>query len=255
MKSLRSVLMLVISVALIGCSTPATRGADTSRPSEPVPMIGNGMVVDDIRLGNAIECAPDPDCATRLELAKAAAIVRHGIAPDSIGAARFYMTYIPPGAALGAGGGEVVVFDLEDGSHAAVLTYCMDSCIVVAPQPVQPLTLESPVDHGPLVDPLVKAPRDCASSDHPTCDEALKIAIAAATADRFLAPDAIADAHYYVTYVTPDSPEAAASKAEYIFDFYIAGAHEPQSETAIGVYCGPGPCQVVSSRPTDVPTR
>jgi hypothetical protein len=216
-------------------------------------VIGTGTVVDDIRVGNVTECAPDPDCATRLKLAKAAAIARHGLAPDSIGAARFYGTYIPPGATLGSGGGRVVVFDLDDGSHAAVLTYCMDTCFVVAPQPVQPLTLESPADHGPLVDPLVDAPLDCDSPDHPTCNEALKVAIAAATADGFLAPDTIAGAHYYVVYVTPDSPAAAASKAEYI-DVYIAGPDDTQAETAIGIYCGPGPCQVVSSRPAVAPT-
>jgi hypothetical protein len=216
-------------------------------------MLANGAVVDNIRVGIAIECATDPDCATRVTLAKAAAIERHGVARAAIGAAQFYMPYVAPGATLGSGGGAIVVFDLDDGSQAAVYTYCMDTCIVVSPQPVQPMTLESRGDHGPLVDPLVEAPLDCNSQDHPTCNEAVRVAIAAATTNGSLVPDTIADAHYYVIYITPDSPEETATKAEYVVDLYISGAHDPLAETAIGVYCGSGPCQVVSSQPTDQP--
>jgi hypothetical protein len=216
----------------------------------PAPL-SNGAVVDGIRVGNRIECAPDPDCPTRLALAKAAVIERHDVAPGAIGAAHFYMPYIPPGAVSGSGGGKIVVFDLEDGSQAAVHTFCMNDCIVVPPQPVQPPTLESPVDHGPLVDPLVQMPAECSSADHPTCDEAVQVAIDTASANGFLTPDNLAEAHYYVINVPPGS--AAASNAEYIVDIYIPGAHGPVAEIAIGVYCGSGPCQVVSTDPIEQP--
>jgi hypothetical protein len=74
----------------------------------------------------------------------------------------------------------------------------------------------------------------------------VRVAIDTATSNGFLTPGTIDDAHYYVTYVTPDSPEAGASKAEYIVHIYIAGEHETLAETAIGVRCGAGPCQAVS---------
>jgi hypothetical protein len=180
-----------------------------------------------------------------LTIAKAAAAERHGLSSSAIGAAHFYVPYVPPGATLGSGGSLIVVFDLDDGSQAAVDTFCMDTCFVVAPQPVQPLTLEDTGDHGPLVDPFVEAPITCASADHPTCDQAVRVAIDSATADRFLTPDSIADAHYYVVYVGPDSPAAAATETGYIVDIYIAGDHGVLAERAIGVACGSGPCQVV----------
>jgi hypothetical protein len=243
----RSILVVALSL-LLACSPrlaipELTPGQSARAPAmNPAPLT-NGSVVDGIRVGKPIECAPDPDCPTRLALAKAAAIKRHDIAPTAIGPAHFYMPYIPPGATSGSGGGKIVVFDLEDGSQAAVHTFCMDGCFVMSPQPVQPLTLESPADHGPLVDPLVQTPANCSSAERPTCNEAVQVAIDTATANGFLTPDRIADAHYYVVNVPPGS---AASKAEYIVDIYIPGAHGPLAETAIGVYCGSGPCQVVS---------
>ena len=243
-------MVFVLTLTLAGCSRLAALAGASPGASEPQQVLANGDVVDGIRIGNASGCAVDPDCATRLSLAKAAAIARHGLAPTSIGAAQFFMPYVTPGATLGSGGGVIVVFDLDDGSRAAVYTYCFDTCLVVSPQPVRPLTAESPGDHGPLVDPLVQAPLDCSSDDHPTCNEAVRVAIASATTSGFLAPDSIADAHYHVTYVNPDSPEAAASKAEYIVDLYIAGAHETLAETAIGVSCGSLPCHVVSPQPS-----
>ena len=248
------ILVLVLSLMLAGCSprlaipedeAPATTG--TSPAVTHVTPLANGTVVDGIRVGAAVECAPDPDCPTRLALAKAAAIERHDVAPSAIGAAHFYMPYIPPGATLGGGGSTIVVFELEDGSQAAVHTHCFDDCIVVGLQPVQPLTLEGTSDHGPLVDPLVQMPPNCSSAEHPTCDEAVQVAIDTASANGFLTPANIAEAHYYVINVSPGSVEAAATKAEYIVDIYIAGAHGPLAETAIGVYCESGPCQVVSS--------
>jgi hypothetical protein len=238
--------MFALTLMLIGCSLLETLERAAPEGSVPQNGLSNGTVVDGIRVGNAIDCNADPDCATRVTLAKAAVIERHRLASAALGAANFYMPYIPPGATRGGGGGAIVVFDLEDGSQAAVYTYCMDGCFVVPPQPVVPLTPENPVDHGPLVDPLVLAPRDCGSSDNPTCNEAVQLAIDTATANGFLVPDTIADAHYYVINVTPGTPEAAASRAEYIVDVYIAGAHDVLAETAIGVYCGSGPCHVVS---------
>lgn len=249
---LNSLVVFTLSATLIGCSRAETPAGAVPQATEGPQTLANGTVVDNIRVGTSIECAPDPDCTTRVTLARAAAIERHGLAPNAIGAAHFFMPYIPPGATLGAGGSKIVVFDLDDGSQAAVNTFCMDTCYVVSPQPVQPLTLEGTSDHGPLVDPLVEAPRDCASADHPTCDEAVQVALDSATTNGFLAPDTKAEAHYYVIYIAPDSPEAAASKSEYIVDIYIAGEHDVLAETAIGVYCGSGTCQVVSS--TDLPT-
>jgi hypothetical protein len=243
----RSILVAALSL-LLACSPRLAIPELTPGQSAPAAIdsapLTNGTVVDGIRVGVRIECAPDPDCPTRLALAKAAAIERHAIAPSAFGPAHFYMPYIPPGAVLGSGGGKIVVFDLQDGSQAAVYTHCMTDCLVVAPQPVQPPTLESPVDHGPLVDPLVQSPVVCSTADHPKCDEAVQVAIDTATANGFLEPDRIAEAHYYVITVPPGSA-AAASKTEYIVDIYIPGAHDPLAETAIGVYCGSGPCQVV----------
>jgi hypothetical protein len=243
--------VIALLLILIGCSRQPAASPETTRPGQ---VLANGSVVDDIRVGVPIECpATDPECETRLALAKEAAIARHGLVPTAIGAAHFYMTYLAPGAAYGSGGDAIVVFDLDDGSKAAIRTVCFDGCFVVEPQPVRPLTLEPAIDHGPLVDPFVEAPVECASADHPTCSEAVKVAIATASEDGFLAPDTIADAHYYVTFLPPDSPAAAAMKAEYLVDIYIAGDHDLLAETAIAVSCGSGPCQVVSSTDTSIP--
>jgi hypothetical protein len=108
-------------------------------------------------------------------------------------------------------------------------------------------------DHGPLVDPLVEKPADCASADHPTCDEAVAAAIAAATKSGFLAPPNIADTHYYVTSVPPDAAGAPAMRVEYVVDMYVAGPHDVLAERAFGVSCHSGPCQVVWSRDTSMP--
>jgi hypothetical protein len=248
---LHSLTVLGLSLALIGCSRLETSAGATPQAAEPEQVLANGTVVDDIRVGLATECVTDPDCEKRLTLAKDAAIERHGLAPSAIGEARFYWPYLPPGAARGSGGFRIVVFDLDDGSQAAVTTFCMHDCIVMDPQPVQPPTLEGTSDHGPLVDPLVETPPDCASADHPSCNEAVKVAIENATATGFLSADLIADAHYYVTLVPPDVPVSAASKVEYIVDIYIAGPQDVLGETAIGVYCGSEPCQVVTLLPAD----
>lgn len=250
----RSLLVLALSLILIGCSRLPAAGEASPETTLPRQVLANGSVVDDIRVGIPIECpATDPECETRLTLAKEATIARHGIAPTAIGAAHFYMTYLAPGAAYGSGSDAIVVFDLDDGSQAAIQTVCFDGCFVVEPQPLRPPTLEPAIDHGPLVDPFVEAPVDCASADHPTCNEAIKVAIASANEHDFLAPETVADDHYYVIFLPPDSPEAAATKAEYIVDIYVAGDHDLLAETAIAVYCGSGPCQVVSSTDTSRP--
>ena len=217
-------------------------------------MLANGSVVDDIRIGGPIDCpATSPECETRLTLAKDAAIERHGLAPTAIGEAHYYMTYLAPGAAYGGGGGMIVVFDLDDGSQAAVHTVCFDGCFVVDRQPLAPMELPPAADHGPLVDPFVGAPVDCASADHPTCNEAVEVATAAATGSGFLAPDTKADTHYYVIFVPPDSQEAAGRSAEYIVDMYIAGPHDVLAEIAYAISCASGSCQVVSSTDTTRP--
>lgn len=244
---------MALTLAITGCTSIPTResvapaaSADSSAPSAASQQVlENGTVVDDIRLGMATECG-GPDCATRMKLATAEAISRHGLASSAIGAAHFYMPYIPPGTTLGTGGGLIVVFEIDDGSQAAIYTFCFDSCFVVNAQPVPPLTLPSPEDHGPLVDPLVEAPRDCSTPDHPACNGALRVAIDEATTNGFISPATIADTHYYIDYIAAGSPEAAAFKAEYIVHLYIPGDHDNLAETAIGVFCGSGPCQTVS---------
>jgi hypothetical protein len=239
--------LIAMTLTLIGCTRMPTAGGVAPETSSPAPtqqVLENGTVVDGIRLGTATDCA-GPDCETRLKLATADAMSRHDLAPSAIGPAHFYLPYVPPGATLGSGGGYIVVLDLDDGSRAAVYTFCFTTCGVVT-QPLAPLTLEGSGDHGPLVDPVVEARLDCSSPDHPSCDEAVQVAIAAATTNGFIAPTTIADTHYYVVYVTPGSPEAAAFKAEYIVHFYIAGDHDNLAESAIGVYCGSGPCETVS---------
>ncbi len=252
--------LVALTLTLTGCSSLATPGEAAPRTSEPAAstaaaptqqVLANGTVVDNIRLGIAVDCelVAGSECTTALNLATTEAAARHNLALTSIGAPHFYLPYSPPGAVLGGGSGYIVVLDLADGSQAAVYVYCFDRCQVIPPQPVRPMTLPSPDDHGPMVDPLVKAPSDCASPGHATCNEALQVAIATATNNGFLAPARIADAHYYIVYVSPGSPEAAASKAEYIVDFYIAGASDTLAETAIGVFCGSGPCQAVSPSP------
>jgi hypothetical protein len=243
-SALSLLVVLVMSLTLIGCSRLATSGAEP-QPSGPRQGLANGTVVDDIRVGLELECATGPECDERVTLATAAATERHGLSPDAIGATQFYQPYITPGAALGSGGGIIVVFDLDDGSQAAVYTYCLDSCFVVQPQPEPSLTPETPGDHGPLVDPLVEAPLDCTSEDKPRCDEAVQVAISAVTADGFLTQDTMADAHYYVIHLPPDSPGSMGAKVDHVVDFYIAGAHDLVAETAVGVYCGSGRCQVV----------
>ncbi len=251
---LRSLVLLALSLIVIGCSRLPTAAEATPETAPSGHVLANGSVVDDIRVGIPLDClASNPECETRLTLAKEAAIARHGLLPTAIGEAHFYMTYLAPGAAYGSGGGAIVVFDLDDGSQAAVHTVCFDGCFVVEPQPVQPETLEPTLDHGPLVDPFVEAPADCTSADHPSCNEAVKVAIAIANEDGFLAPETIADAHYYVIFLPHDSAAAAATKAEYIVDIYLAGDHDLLAETAIAVYCGSGPCNVVSVTDTSTP--
>ena len=240
--------LLVSLLALTGCSSaptpervvPAASGA----PATPREALENGTVVDDIRLGIATDCA-GPDCETRLKLATAEVISRHGVAPSAIGAAQFFVPYVPPGATLGSGGGLIVVFDLADGSRAAVHTFCFTTCAVAGPQPVAPLTLPSAEDHGPTVDPLVSAPTDCSLPNHPTCNEAVRVAIASATESGFIAPATMAETHYYIRSVIPGSPESRAWDVEYIVNLYIAGEHDNLAEQAVGVYCGTGPCRAV----------
>jgi hypothetical protein len=252
--------VVALALMLTGCSSLATTGGAAPRTEEPgasaAPAAGqqvlpNGTVVDNIRLGVAVDCGlvAGSECTTALNLATTEAAARHNLASTSIGAAHFYLPYSPPGAVLGGGSGYVVVLDLADGSQAAVYVYCLDKCQVIPPQPVRPMTLASPDDHGPTVDPMVNAPVDCASPDHATCNEALQVAFATATSNGFLAPATIANAHYYITYVIPGSPEAASSKAEYIVHFYVAGASDTLAETSVGVSCQAGPCQAVSPSP------
>jgi hypothetical protein len=239
--------LIALTFTLSGCIGTPTAGVvapEASAPTTTQQVLDNGTVVDGIRLGTATDCA-GPDCETRLKLATADAMSRHDLAASAIGPAHFYLPYVPPGATLGSGGGYIVVLDLDDGSRAAVYTFCFTTCGVVT-QSLAPLNLAGSGDHGPLVDPLVEARLDCSSPEHPSCNDAVQVAIATATTNGFIAPATIADTHYYVDYVTPGSPEAAAFEAEYIVHLYIAGDHDNLAESAIGVYCGSGPCQTVS---------
>jgi hypothetical protein len=240
----RSPVLLALSLAAIACSTPA---AASPRPSGTQTGLANGAVVDGIQVGEPIDCpVSQPDCETRLTMATAAAIARHDLAPTAIGRARFYLPYLQPGAAYGTGGGAIVVFDLQDGSQAAVHTFCFDGCSVVGVQPVAPESLAPVVDHGPLVDPFVSKPADCQSDAQPMCNQAFEVAIAAATKRGILTAATIADAHYYVTFYAAGSPEATALKAEYLVDVYVAGPHGPTAEVGIAVSCTSGSCRAVS---------
>jgi len=250
-----------VAIALGGCAMPppseapasdapnASADAQSDAPKAG-GLLGNGSVVDGIRVGEPFDCpATRSECATRLTLAAKAAMARHGLAPVAIGPTRFYMPYLQPGAANGGGGGAIVVFDLREGSQAAIYTVCFDGCFVVDPQPVAPETLAPAVDHGPLVDPFVETPVDCRSAEHPRCNEAVKVAIAAATERGIVTPDTIAAAHYYVTSYPAGSPEATALKGEYLVDVYVAGPHGPTAEVASQVTCASGSCQALPSAP------
>lgn len=235
--------------ALTGCSSAPVperiASAASGAPAAPRDALENGAVIDEIRLGIATVCA-GPDCETRLQLATAEVISKRGLAPNAIGAAEFYLPYVAPGATLGSGGGLILVFDIDDGSRAAVYTFCFTTCEIVDPQPASPMTLPSSVDHGPMVDPQVEAPVDCSSPDQPTCNEALRVAIATATKSGFIAPATVAETHYYINYLTPGSPESRAWDVEYIVNFYVAGEHDNLAEQVVGVTCGSGSCHAVS---------
>jgi hypothetical protein len=203
-----------------------------------------GEIVDAIRVGSAMDCL-GPDCAERLSLAKDAAIKRHSLTPAALGPASFYQPYLPPGGGYGSGGGMSVVFDLQDGSRAAVETFCFDTCFVVDPQPVAPVALPTVEDHGPLVDPVVASPIDCASAKLPMCNEAVAVAIETATSDGLIKAATISDTHYYTRPVDPGSPEAEAG-ADYVVTVYGAGDHEVVEERAIPVSCASGRCVALS---------
>jgi hypothetical protein len=247
------VALLATLLALTGCSSapmpehvaPAASGV----PAAPRDALENGAVVDEIRLGNATDCA-GPDCETRLQLATADVVSRRGLAPSAIGAAEFYLPYVAPGATLGSGGGLILVFDIDDGSRSAAYTFCFTTCEIVNPLPASPMTLPSGVDHGPMVDPLVAAPVDCSSPDHPTCNEALRVAIATATKSGFIAPATLDETYYYISYITPGPPESVAWDVEYIVNLYVAGEHDNLAEQLVGVTCGSGSCHAVAP-PTD----
>jgi hypothetical protein len=240
--------LLLSLLALTGCSSAPMPElvAPTASGGPPAPReaLENGTVVDEIRLGIATDCA-GPDCETRLQLATADVISRHAVPPSAIGAAESYLPYVAPGATLGSGGGLILVFDIDDGSRAAAYTFCFTTCEIVDPQPASPMTLPRGVDHGPMVDPLVEAPVDCSSPEHPTCNEALRVAIATATKSGFIAPATLDETHYYVSYITPGSPESVAWDVEYVVNLYVPGEHDNLAEQVVGVTCGSSACHAV----------
>lgn len=251
LATLGRVASLGMLTALVGCSVAATSNPSKASEGESVSVsaasLSDGSVVDGIRVGEPIDCV-GPDCAIRIELAEEAAMSRHGVPSSALGAPNFYLPHIPAGAALGTGGGSIVVFDVDDGSMVAVHTYCFSDCFVVEVQPVPSLKAGVGNDHGPLVDPLVDSPVGCSTTEQPACDEAVQVAIAAATRDGFLAKGDDRTTHYYVTYFAPDSSEAEALQAEYLVNFYVAGDHGPIHETAIAVDCSAGSCVRVPSK-------
>jgi hypothetical protein len=156
--------LVALTLVLTGCSSLATPGGAAPRTSEPAAsaapaaaqqVLANGTVVDNIRLGVAVDCklVAGSECTTALNLATTEAAGRHNLPLTSIGAPHFYLPYSPPGAALGGGGGYIVVLDLADGSQAAVYVYCFDRCQVIPPQPVRPMTLPSPGGYDTLIWP------------------------------------------------------------------------------------------------------
>jgi len=234
-----------LALLVAGCGSAASPSPSSAPLASGV--LANGSIVDGIRVGEPIDCPVSvPDCETRLTMATDAVIARHSVAPSAIGHVQFYLPYLQPGATYGSGGGAIVVFDLQDGSQAAVHTFCMDSCLVVGAQPVAPESLPPAVDHGPLVDPFVKNPVACRSDGEPACDEAVTVAIEAATAAGVLTADTISDAHYYVTYYPAGSPEATALKAQYLVDIYVASPQGSTAEVGIAVSCASGSCDAVS---------
>lgn len=241
--------LLLSLLALTGCSSPPmpepVAPVASGAPPGPQRALENGTVVDEVRLGIATDCT-GPDCETRLQLAKAEVIAKRGLAPSAVGAAEFYLPYVAPGATLGSGGGLILVFDIDDGSRGAAYTFCFTTCEIVNPQPASPMTLPTGVDHGPMVDPLVEAPVDCSSPDHPTCNEALRVAIATATQSGFIAPANVEEMHYYISYITPGSAESAARDVEYVVNLYVPGEHDNLAERVVGVTCGSVSCHAVS---------
>lgn len=253
-RMLRTAVLPALVAVVASCSSFSNGGLESPAVSPTNELATNGSVVDSIRIGAPIDCPDtDPECVDRLTLAKEAVIERHRIDSTTIGAARFYLSYLAPGAEHGGGGGAIVVFDLEDGSQAAVLTVCFDGCHVVDPQPLAPLEIPPSTDHGPLIDPLVKEQVDCTSADYPSCNEAVSVAIAAATQSQIITVDTVATAHYYVTYMPLQQAESSAKEAEYVIDIYVAGEHDVLAEISVEVSCGLGPCEVVSATDTSLP--
>lgn len=245
-------MVAALALILAACSGPSNAGSAAPAGQSP-GTLAIGTVVDDIRVGEAFECgSANPECDVRLRLAREAAIQRHGLTPDAIGAARFYLTYLPPGAAYGSGSNAIVVFDVDDGSQVAVETSCFDGCFVVDPQPVTPATLPPAVDHGPLVDPGVEAPVDCDSTEHPTCNDAVAAAIASAREHGLITAETMATTHYYVTNLASNS-SGAVDQTTYLVDVYVAGDRDVLSEAGVLVGCSSGSCQVVSYTDTSSP--
>jgi hypothetical protein len=238
-----------ILVACTGARTGSSSGpASTESPAPAAEGLANGTVVDGVPVGLSTGCV-GPDCDQSLALARNEAAKKHGVSPDALGPPSFYEPYLVPGSTSGGGGGLVVVFALQNGSLAAVETFCFDTCAVVNPSSVSPLPPSSVQDHGPLVDPFVGAPTTCSSAEHPLCDDAVAAAIATATSDGLIKDATKGDTHYWVSPVDPGSPEAG-SGADFVVTIYVAGTHDVVAERAIPVSCGASHCTAMAPLPS-----
>lgn len=138
----RWALLLILAVSLLGCTGTNVGAAQSSAPSQ----LANGAVVSGIQIGIPV-CAPPADCTAVLTFAQTEATKAGLVDADSITNTSVYQQYVPEGM-YSTGGGYVVVYDLRDGSQAAIRVHCgVGPCIVV---PLQPLIdkIPSPSDYS-----------------------------------------------------------------------------------------------------------
>lgn len=117
-------LAFVLALALAGCANGLTASGD----------LVSGTVIDRYKIGDPLDCGVngDPTCDEMLRIATDVATSKRGIASSAIVEHRLYTEFIPPGSTSGGGMVGIVVFDLGDGSRAAVGVYCgVGGCQVV----------------------------------------------------------------------------------------------------------------------------
>lgn len=91
------------------------------------------------------------------------------------------------------------------------------------------------IDRYTIGDPL-----ECAAIRDSTCDEFLRIATETATGKRGVVPAAIVGHRFYTEFKPPGTTSGGGTTGIVVFNLADG------SRVAVGVYCGVGPCQVVS---------